>query len=248
MPSRNEPFGIVVLEAWSAGKPILASQNGGPAEYVRHEVNGLKIYPSPESVVWGVDHMLSDLDRARWMGQNGRKAVQERFTWDTITEQMLVVYEGLCPSPVVLPHQAADRVPVVLAESSHETSWAGTLDENLLAVIGKQGTYGLPIDVQAKLHFRAADLEGEADDALTACQSSLARSGLNPQRQDHTLIVKGEWATVLAALNHCGQYVQRVRVHREQQADIEVAAVPVDDLVSAARQAHVVDCIMVKQA
>jgi hypothetical protein len=207
LPSRNEPFGIVVLEAWSAGKPVVASQNGGPAEYVQHEVNGLKIYPNPESVAWGVGHMLSDLDRARSMGRNGRKTVQERFTWDTITEQMLAVYQGLCPSPVVLPHRATDRVQRILAESSHETSWAGALDENLLAVVGKQGTYGPPIDVQAKLHFRTADLEGEADDALTACKSSLARSGLNPQCQDHTLAIKGDWETVLAALQRYGRHM-----------------------------------------
>ncbi|MCL5282606.1 MAG: glycosyltransferase family 4 protein [Planctomycetes bacterium] len=207
MPSRNEPFGIVVLEARSAGKPVVASQNGGPAEYVQHEVNGLKIYPNPESVAWGVGHMLSDLDGARWMGRNGRKTVQEQFTWDTITEQMLAVYQGLCPSPVVLPHRAADRVQRILAESSQETSWAGAWDDNLLAVVGKQGTYGPPIDVQAKLHFTAADLEGEADDALTACQSSLARSGLNPQRQDHTLAIKGDWETVLAALQRYGRHM-----------------------------------------
>ena len=41
VPSRNEPFGLVVLEAWSAGKPVVVSKNGGPDEYVWHEVNGL---------------------------------------------------------------------------------------------------------------------------------------------------------------------------------------------------------------
>ena len=140
MPSRNEPFGIVVLEAWSAGKPVLASQNGGPAEYVRHEVNGLKIYPYPESVVWGVGRMFSDPDRARWMGRNGRKTVQERFTWDTIMEQMLAIYLGLRPSPVMLPHRATDNVPAVLAESSRETSWAGVVEEeNAPAAVSEEG-------------------------------------------------------------------------------------------------------------
>jgi len=151
--------------------------------------------------------MLSELDRARWMGRNGRKTVQERFTWDTITEQMLAVYQGLCPSPVMLPRLAADGVQMMLAESSHETSWADALDENALAVIGKEGTHGPCISVQARLHFRAADLEGEADDALTACKSSLARSGLNPQCQDHTLAIKGDWQTVLAALKRYGRHM-----------------------------------------
>jgi hypothetical protein len=96
---------------------------------------------------------------------------------------------------------------MMLAESSHETSWTDALDENTLAVIGKEGTHGPHISVQAKLHFRAADLVGEADEALAACKSSLARSGLNPQCQDHTLAIKGDWQTVLAALKRYGRHM-----------------------------------------
>ena len=50
VPSRNEPFGIVILEAWSAGKPVVASINGGPSEFVWHDVNGFKIFDNSESV------------------------------------------------------------------------------------------------------------------------------------------------------------------------------------------------------
>jgi glycosyltransferase involved in cell wall biosynthesis len=232
VPSRNEPFGIVVLEAWSANKPVIASQNGGPAEYVQHEVNGLKIYPNPDSVVWGVSRMLSDFARARRMGRNGRKVVQERFTWDTITEQMLAIYQGLCPSPVLLPYRAADSVQAVLAESSPEMSWGGALDENSLAVIDEEGAYGPHILVQAKLHFGAADLEGEVDDALAACKSSLNRSGVNAQRQDHSLTIKGDWGTVLAALERWDQHMRETRVCHRQPPSIEMAVVTEEALTN----------------
>ncbi len=168
VPSRNEPFGIVVLEAWSASKPVIASQNGGPAEYVRHEVDGLKIYPTPDSVVWGVSRMFSDFARARWMGRNGRKAVQERFTWDTITEQMLTIYQGLCPSRAMLPHRAVDKVQAVLVDSSREASWAGAMEENMLAGIGEEGARGACISVQATRRIRAVNPAGQTDDAVTA--------------------------------------------------------------------------------
>jgi glycosyltransferase involved in cell wall biosynthesis len=236
VPSRNEPFGIVVLEAWSANKPVLASRNGGPAEYVRHEVNGLKIYPNPDSVVWGVGRMFSNFARARWMGRNGRKIVQERFTWDTITGQMLPIYQGLCPSPVASTHRAGDNVHAVLGASSLETSWAGALEEDSLTLLDVKGPYGPHIYVQAKLHFAAADLQGEVDDALTVCTSSLARSGLNPQCQDHTLTMRGDWETVLAALKRCDQRMRRARVCR-QPPSIETTAIPgqarTNDLVFA---------------
>lgn len=95
VPSRNEPFGIVVLEAWSAGKPIVATMNGGPNEYVRHGVDGLKIYASAESVAWGLGTLFADWEAARAMGENGRQSVAESFTWDVIAEKTLDVYYSL---------------------------------------------------------------------------------------------------------------------------------------------------------
>ena len=92
VPSRNEPFGIVVLEAWSAGKSVVATKNGGPNEYVWHEVNGLKIHPHPESIAWGLGTLFTDFEWARWMGHNGRIAVETVFNWDTVGDQVLSVY------------------------------------------------------------------------------------------------------------------------------------------------------------
>lgn len=92
VPSRNEPFGIVVLEAWAAGKPVVATSNGGPSEIVWHEVNGLKIYDNPESVAWGIGTLFSDFEHARWMGRNGRVAVETVFSWDTIADEVLATY------------------------------------------------------------------------------------------------------------------------------------------------------------
>jgi glycogen synthase len=92
VPSRNEPFGIVVLEAWSAGKPVIVTKNGGPDEYVWHEVNGLKIYPNHDSVGWGIGTLFTNWEWARWMGRNGRVAVEASFTWDAIADRAAHVY------------------------------------------------------------------------------------------------------------------------------------------------------------
>jgi len=93
VPSRNEPFGIVVLEAWSAGKPVVVTRVGGPAEYVHHEHTGLLVYPNADSIAWGLGTMFTDFERARQMGAKGRGEVTKHFSWEQIAEQTLAVYD-----------------------------------------------------------------------------------------------------------------------------------------------------------
>ncbi|HYG77498.1 MAG TPA: glycosyltransferase family 4 protein [Planctomycetota bacterium] len=95
VPSRNEPFGIVILEGWSAGKPVVSTKRGGPAEFVWHGVNGLQVDDTPDSVAWGLGTLLADHNRCRWMGRNGRAAVEAAFSWDSIAEQTEQVYNGV---------------------------------------------------------------------------------------------------------------------------------------------------------
>lgn len=94
VPSRNEPFGIVILEGWSAYKPVVSTRRGGPAEFVWHGVNGLQVEDNPDSVAWGLGTLLADHNRCRWMGRNGRAAVDAAFSWDTIAEQTEDVYKS----------------------------------------------------------------------------------------------------------------------------------------------------------
>jgi glycogen synthase len=95
VPSRNEPFGIVILEGWSAFKPVVSTRRGGPAEFVWHEVNGLQVEDNADSVAWGLGTLLADHQRCRWMGRNGRAAVDAVFSWDSIAEQTEAVYASV---------------------------------------------------------------------------------------------------------------------------------------------------------
>ena len=95
VPSRNEPFGIVILEGWSAHKPVVSTKRGGPAEFVWHGVNGLQVDDTPDSVAWGLGTLLADHNRCRWMGRNGRAAVDAAFSWDNIAAQTEEVYASV---------------------------------------------------------------------------------------------------------------------------------------------------------
>jgi glycosyltransferase involved in cell wall biosynthesis len=92
VPSRNEPFGIVVLEAWSAGKPVVVTHSGGPDEFVWHDVNGLLVFQDPGSIAWGLGAVMRDWDHARWMGHNGRVAAESAFNWGKIGGDTLRAY------------------------------------------------------------------------------------------------------------------------------------------------------------
>lgn len=92
VPSRNEPFGIVILEAWASFKPVVASTKGGPSEIVCHDVNGYKVEDNPDSIEWGINHMFSDFEHARWMGKNGRIATETVFAWDNIAHETVGIY------------------------------------------------------------------------------------------------------------------------------------------------------------
>ena len=101
VPSRNEPFGIIILEAWSCEKPVVSTLNGGPAEFVLHETTGLKVYPQPESISEGVVALLEDRSWAAWMGRNGRLAAETAFSWDAIAARTEKVYqEAMILQPV----------------------------------------------------------------------------------------------------------------------------------------------------
>jgi glycogen synthase len=94
VPSRNEPFGIVILEAWSSEKPVVASENGGPSELVWHDVTGYKVSPNPNSIAWGIGTLFTNFEHARWMGKKGREAVEKAHSWDHIADQTLQVYNS----------------------------------------------------------------------------------------------------------------------------------------------------------
>jgi glycosyltransferase involved in cell wall biosynthesis len=92
VPSRNEPFGIVILEAWAAGKPVVATLAGGPREFIWHDVNGFLVDTTPGGLAHGIGSLLADHDHCRALGANGRRAVEEKFNWDTIASYTEGVY------------------------------------------------------------------------------------------------------------------------------------------------------------
>jgi glycosyltransferase involved in cell wall biosynthesis len=80
VPSRNEPFGLIVLEAWAAGKPVIVSDQVGCP--VNHWEEGLVVSCASEGIAWACAEIFNDFDRAREMGRKGRVKAAFECSWD----------------------------------------------------------------------------------------------------------------------------------------------------------------------
>lgn len=93
IPSRNEPFGVVLLEAWAAGKPVIASDVGGLGENIENFVDGIKVYRNPDSVAWGINFLLNNPDLMKQISENCKKKV-EKFNWTNVAKQLVTTYKS----------------------------------------------------------------------------------------------------------------------------------------------------------
>jgi glycosyltransferase involved in cell wall biosynthesis len=96
IPSRNEPFGIVLPEAWSAGNPVVACDVGGLHENIEQHRDGIRTDISAESIASGICEALENMDRSRQWGRNGRMKVYRNFQWSGIATRLDQMYQGVC--------------------------------------------------------------------------------------------------------------------------------------------------------
>jgi glycosyltransferase involved in cell wall biosynthesis len=81
-----EDYGLITLEAFSAGRPVITTtDSGGPCELVRDGVNGWVTAPNAAAIAKAIDAAASAVSLCRAMGERGRETVKE-ITWQRIAE------------------------------------------------------------------------------------------------------------------------------------------------------------------
>jgi D-inositol-3-phosphate glycosyltransferase len=98
VPSYNESFGLVALEAQACGTPVVAAEVGGLPVAVAHEVSGLLV-PSHSAEDWATalaDVALRPARRAELAANAVRHA--RRFSWSRTTEALLAAYAAASSS------------------------------------------------------------------------------------------------------------------------------------------------------
>jgi len=110
-PSVYEPFGIINLEAMACHAPVVASATGGILEVVVDNQTGYLVpfeqdpvtsFPiHPETFARDLAARISDLlanpEKCRTFGANGRKRVEDIFSWEAIATQTIDLYQSLIP-------------------------------------------------------------------------------------------------------------------------------------------------------
>jgi glycosyltransferase involved in cell wall biosynthesis len=99
LPSIRESGGAVLLEAMACARPVIAVDFGGPAEIVDEKVGRLAPAEGPERVVKAfaeaLREVVSNPDRWRRKGEEGRRRVEKFFSWDEKIERALRLYRDL---------------------------------------------------------------------------------------------------------------------------------------------------------
>lgn len=86
----DEGFGMVLLEAQSCAKPVLAGDAGGTRETLKPEETGVIVdCTRPEPLASAVINLLKDRDKLSAMGVAGRRHVEQSFSWDGLARQAM---------------------------------------------------------------------------------------------------------------------------------------------------------------
>lgn len=85
--STSESFGIVLLEAWLANKPVIANKNCKAFhDLVKHEENGLLV--DNETLLSAIEDLSNNTDLCERLAIGGKK-ILENYSWDSITEILI---------------------------------------------------------------------------------------------------------------------------------------------------------------
>jgi glycosyltransferase involved in cell wall biosynthesis len=95
LPSTQESFGLVIVEAWAKRKPVVACDIPALRSVVDDGVNGVLCQQTPASIAAALDSLLASAEKREAMGRAGLAKQQERYTWERLAAALLRIYESL---------------------------------------------------------------------------------------------------------------------------------------------------------
>lgn len=94
VPSRTEAFGIVALEAWRAGAPLIMTSRGGAAEFVTDGVNGVLVDPRDQVALAEALKAVAEDAKLREIIVAGGRSSVGGFAWSRVSELYEAIYDS----------------------------------------------------------------------------------------------------------------------------------------------------------
>ncbi len=96
LPSRYEPFGIVILEAWSQGCPVIAASSQGPKSIITHDHDGLLVpVDNVGELADALRNVLSDEALRKKLVQNAHRTYQSTYSQESVVRRYFDLYENV---------------------------------------------------------------------------------------------------------------------------------------------------------
>ena len=94
LPTANEPFGIVILEAWAAGTPVIATRVGGIPGFTTDETNILLTEDNNETMLAKkIERLSGSPELKHTLRTNGLAEVSAHYDWNAITKRVTDIYK-----------------------------------------------------------------------------------------------------------------------------------------------------------
>lgn len=87
-PARKEGLGLVLLEALSCGTLVVALDEAGHREIIKHGENGYLVRPDPKKIAEILDRLLSNPKEIRRLENNGRLYIKKYWTWKKLAKEL----------------------------------------------------------------------------------------------------------------------------------------------------------------
>lgn len=95
LPSRQESFGAVFLEAWYFRKPVIGLNIPQVRCLIKDGSNGFLVEPEPEIIANRIMELIGSPDLRKKMGISGKEMVENNFTWDILYDKTFTVYQNI---------------------------------------------------------------------------------------------------------------------------------------------------------
>lgn len=99
LPSRSEALGLSILEAWSFGKPTIASRVGGIPEIIDDKIDGILFEPNdPNSLASNIVNFLHHSQEIKILGVAGMEKVLSQYQIQRMSENMKSIFTSILSS------------------------------------------------------------------------------------------------------------------------------------------------------